>query len=281
MEDGQTRMDACMRFKKGEFDSKWGPYTDPEIAKRFDCYQVATVLIEKARSRIRDSTYFSELNQNFIDLQEGTPLTASDRYYSQMESPSHNFKGAPLVNTTIKIATTFSVPLKNYCGIQSLNRENLRKKLAYLVAMVSGPMDLDLSNLSYYAHSIGLYKAISENHVAEITTMLTQVFGALEMALDIKPRVKNEQISCYTNLPSFMGPMFADRHKNPEESPETFMRRWAMCINDSRVAKDKGDKEWLQNTVYKGLGQGVIRNCMKEYLVIKMDAVRTHYQNLL
>jgi hypothetical protein len=78
-----------------------------------------------------------------------------------------------------------------------------------------------------------------------------------------------------------MGPMLADRHTYPEESPETFARRWAMCINDSRAAKEDGDKEWLRNNVYMDLPTHVIRNCKKEDFESKMIAVRTHYQNLL
>jgi len=279
MEDGQTRMDALMRFREGEFDSDYGSYTDPEIAMKFNCYQVTSVLIEKAHHRIKDSVYFRELNRNFSALQEGTPLTPNDRYYSQMKSVVHKFPGAPLVNTTIEVATTFSEDLRNFCNIRYLDHDTLNTKFAYLVALVSGSMDLTLANTSYYAHVPTLDDAISEDQVRAITAMLTQVFGALQMALDTRPRGKGEHIVNYSRLPSFMGPMLADRHANPDESAETFMVRWASCINDTRKAKGDGDKEWLRNTVYKDLGDGVIRNCKKDDLMSKMEAVRTYYQD--
>ena len=281
MEDGQTRMDACMRFRNGEFESEWGPFTDPEIAVRFNCYQVPSVLIEKAHNRIKDSIYFCELNKNFSALQDSTALTPSDRYLSQRASPGHKFQGAPLVNITIELASTFSGELKEFCGIRTLDRESLSKKLAFIVALVSGSLDLRLANMSYYAHVPTLYDPIPDDQKRHITTILTQIFGTIQLALNIKPRVKSEHISVYANLPSFIGPMLADRHKNPEESPETFTRRWAMCINDSRSAKEDGDKEWLRNNVYMDLGDGIIRNCKKDDLEAKMSAVRTHYQNLL
>ena len=281
MEDGQTRMDACLRFRAGEFESTWGPYTDPDIAMRFNCYQVPSVLIEKAHNRIKDSIYFKELNQNFCDLQESTALTASDRYLSQQASPDHKFVGAPLVNITMEVASTFSEELKMYCNIRSLDRDSLSKNLAYLVALVSGSLDLTLANTSYYTHVPTLFDTLSDDKKRAICMRLKEVFGAIQLALDIKPRVKSEHIVNYSRLPGFMGPMFADRHTYPDESPETFMRRWAMCINDSRKAKENGDKEWLRNTIYKGLGDGVLRNCKKEDFESKMIAVRTHYQNLL
>lgn len=281
MEDGQTRMDACLRFRNGEFESEWGPFTDPEIAVRFNCYQVPSVLIEKAHNRIKDSIYFCELNHNFSALQESTALTPSDRYLSQRASPEHKFPGAQLVNITIEMASTFSVELKEFCGIRTLDRESLSKKLAYLVALVSGTLDLNLANTSYYAHVPTLYDPISDEQKEHIIAKLKRIFETFQLALRLKPRVKNEHISSYANLPSFIGPMLADRHTYPEESQETFTRRWAMCINDSRSAKEDGVKEWLRNNVYMNLGAGIIRNCHKEDLSLKMIAVRTHYQTLL
>jgi len=283
MEDGCTRMDACRRFRDGEFESEWGPYTAPEIARRFDCYQVAAVLIEKAHSRTKDSIYFNALNDNFIDLQEGTALTADDRYAAQIESPDHHkFQGAELVNTTIKVANVFAEQLKSFCNVPSLSRDNqkFRKKLAYLVGLVSGAMDINLANTSYFSHVPQLYKDISEETVQDMTDKLNKVFGVLTRAIELMPKVKNERIANYSNLPKFIGPMLADLHEHSTESVETFEHRWTSCINDTRRAVRKNDKEWLRVNVYKDLGDGPVRNCKKDDLTSKMNAVRNYYNSV-
>ncbi len=286
MEDGQTRMDACMRFRMGEFDSAWGPFTAPEIAVRFNSYRVATVLIQKAHNRVKDCIYFRALNENFSDLQESTSLTASDRYLSQKACVEHNFEGSSLVNITLELARTqLSEYMKEYCAVRSLDRDTLSKRLAYMIAIVSGSLDPALANLSYYSHVPYLNNTPDdtswEDKKTEIVATLKQVFRAIRLALEIKPRVKSEHISAYCNLPNYLGPMLTDRSVYPEESTETFKRRWAMCINDCRTAKEDGDKDWLRQNVYKNLADGVIRNCKKEDLESKMIAVRNYYQNLL
>ena len=64
-------------------------------------------MLSKKNSRVRDSDYFRELNDNFSSLQESSSLTASDRYCnleSHGDSYESKFAGlSPLVNLTVNL----------------------------------------------------------------------------------------------------------------------------------------------------------------------------------
>ena len=83
IEDGQCRLSAMLNFKNGNITTKYGNYENMKIKIAFDTTTLSLEMLDKANSRIRDSEYLTALCNNFQLLQEGSPLTASDRFWAQ------------------------------------------------------------------------------------------------------------------------------------------------------------------------------------------------------
>ena len=269
IEDGQTRLDACMRFRNGDFKSTYGPYSNKDIAVNFDTYHVPTITMEKVNDDITDEEYFNALINNFSNLQEGTALNANARYIVHIKDPNMGYIGSPIVNLTIDVVDEYKTEFSKYFGIQSTTRTVLNKKLALLVAIVSGAMDLRYANNSYYKHVGMLEKIISDKDQKLIRSNLGKVFSAIESAIKIKPKFHNEKLNTLTsNIPIFIGPMLAAYHNNQEEDIEV----WARFLNDLR--HDKATKK----VIFENLEDGAIRNCSESDFENKMEVVRDKYK---
>ena len=113
IEDGQTRIDAFVRFKNGEFTTKFGDYES--LKARFEAYRLIICLQKKAAPRVPDNIYHRQLLENFSLLQEGRPLSDSDRYFVWVRDNENGVTGSPLVNTTLSLVNeTFP---NTFCGI--------------------------------------------------------------------------------------------------------------------------------------------------------------------
>ncbi|GAF92756.1 unnamed protein product, partial [marine sediment metagenome] len=125
IEDGQTRLSSLEDFKNRKFSTKYGSYEDERIRNIFNTYQFPVIEFRKAHPRIRDSVYFAELCKNFSLLQEGSALTASDRYWSSVAAPEEGYAGSPLVNYTLEVVNgPFREQFVEYMAIPGLSARN-------------------------------------------------------------------------------------------------------------------------------------------------------------
>ncbi len=90
---------------------------------------------------------------NFSLLQEGTPLTASDRYAAWAADTEFKFDGSPIVNFTIEQVDTDNI-YEGCFGLKNINprgkgRKNLAKGVALISGMVFGPQ---YANAQYFLH---------------------------------------------------------------------------------------------------------------------------------
>ena len=290
IEDGGTRLGALYKFFKGEFSTVYGDINDPAIKQIFMDYQLTVSLIDKANPRIKNSAYFKELCQNFGLLQEGTALTASDRYCAVVADHRHNFKGSPIVNKTI---SNLNEDYKNYFGWYEVGpRDKNRKKLASAVALFSGiTLGPEYANESFYNHLPILFDEISDNQKTRFKHIKKLLFNTIKNCSDILPKWPNEQFRAYFNkIKMFTGLMIADVFAEFPIEDEILMNdkwrsfstafttRWSKLINTYRRKIKAGDKniadEWLNSEVYTGLGAGQKRNSKKNDLIVKMKKVR-------
>ena len=129
IEDGQTRLDAYQRFRNGDFTTRYGNYED--VSQKFDNYQHSVIMLRKVNALISDTDYFKALQENFSLLQEGTPLSTSDRYWAWFKNDDHNFAGSPIVNYTVELVNeheTFSEYFTTILGVINLSIESSNNK---------------------------------------------------------------------------------------------------------------------------------------------------------
>jgi hypothetical protein len=291
IEDGGTRLGACKKFNDDEFKTDYGDIKHPDIKDRFLNYPVAVEILEKVSTkRGSDRIYFGELCENFSLLQEGTALTASDRYAANVADPEFNFDGSPTVNFTI--AQINSYPhFKSYFGLSDVGpRGANRKKLATSVALVSGMMfGPQFANSQYFLHVPILRKELNEYNKTKFTIvkqLIVQTIKNIELTL---PKWKNERFTGYfANCAKFTGLMIADIHNQyPDEIVQNddfktfateFNTRWTLIVNRWRgqvqLGGSKGADEWLETEVYPGLDKANKRNCLEANLKKRMFAVR-------
>ena len=280
IEDGRTRLNSCIEFTKGKFNSKYGSYTD--VKSIFDAYQVSVIILSKANPQISDDDYFGKLNTNFSHLQEGTPLTASDRYASMYKA--EGYAGSPLVNFTVKIVNhvSFSELFRDNMKVD-LDCRNKRKDLANMIGLVSGIWKgSEFLNSKYFTHVKILESAITEEEMSGIVEVLAVIQNIITSALEKKPKYKSEQLaSLFKTTQKFTGSMILDIQRcNSEVEIADVSNCWVAFINEYRERK-KTDKNnsWLDDVVYESLAVGHRRNCQKEDFQARLGAVQEWWNN--
>ena len=159
IENGQTRLGVLLEFMEGGFEldtdgtaeqQPWGYEDIPlrERSKRFDDYKISAITLQKGNPRMPEKDYQHNLVKNFILLQEGIPLTPSDRYWAQ-----RGF--SPLVDISLKLYKKFETQFKKYISSVGISDDTkkTRQNLAILVGIVAGSMfGCKYANTSYYDH---------------------------------------------------------------------------------------------------------------------------------
>ena len=280
IEDGQTRLNSCIEFTKGVFDCEYGSYKD--VKSTFDAYQVSVIILSKANPQISDDDYFGKLNTNFSHLQEGTPLTASDRFASMYKS--EGYAGSPLVNFTVDLVNHKSLS-KLFGGFMKvkLDSRGKGKDLANMIGLVSGIwMGSEFLNSKYFTHVNILELAITDKEKSDIVEVLVVIQNIITSALEKKPKYKSEQLaSMFKTTQKFTGSMILDIQRcNSEEEKADVSNCWIAFINEYRERKKTGEiNSWLGDDVYKSLAVGHRRNCEKDDFPARLDAVKEWWSN--
>lgn len=280
IEDGQTRLNSCIEFIKGVFDCEYGSYNDVEST--FNAYQVSVIILSKANPQISDEIYFGELNRGFSLLQDGTPLTASDRFASMYKS--EGYAGSPLVNFTVKLVKheSFSKLFKEFMKVK-LDSRGKGKDLANMIGLVSGIwMGSEFLNSKYFTHVKILESAITDEEKSDIIEVLAVIQNIITSALEKKPKYKSEQLaSMFKTTQKFTGSMILDiKRCNTHDEKVDVSNCWITFINEYRERK-KNDKNnsWLDDDVYKSLAVGHRRNCEKDDFPARLGAVQEWWSN--
>ena len=294
IEDGGTRLGALKKFYDGDFETEYGDINKEDVKKCFLDYRVAVELLEKERTTppLRDSIYFEELCNNFSLLQEGTPLTASDRYAANVADREFNFTGSPIVNFTIEQIGIYD-HYKSCFGLSDVGpRGANRKKLATSVAVVSGmTFGPKFANTQYFLHVPILSRELSEEEKTKFAIVKQLIIQTIANIETVLPKWSNERFTGYfTNCAKFTGSMIADIYDEfPNEIVQDndfrtfaceFNKRWTSIVNQWRgmVQSDRTRAdEWLETDVYKHLDTANKRNCLETNLRQRMLAVRSWY----
>jgi len=294
IEDGGTRLGALKKFYDGEFGTEYGDIKKEDVKKCFMDYRVAVELLEKERTTppLRDSIYFEELCNNFSLLQEGTPLTASDRYAANVADTEFNFTGSPIVNFTIEQIGSYD-HYKSCFGLSDVGpRGANRKKLATSVAVVSGmTFGPKFANTQYFLHVPILSRELREEEKTKFAIVKQLIIQTIANIETVLPKWSNERFTGYfTNCAKFTGSMIADIYDEfPNEIVQDddfrtfaceFNRRWTSIVNQWRgmVQSDRTRAdEWLETEVYQNLDTANKRNCLETNLRQRMLAVRSWY----
>lgn len=294
IEDGGTRLGALKKFYDGEFGTEYGDIKKEDVKKCFMDYRVAVELLEKERTTppLRDSIYFEELCNNFSLLQEGTPLTASDRYAANVADREFNFNGSPIVNFTIEQIGSYD-HYKSCFGLSDVGpRGANRKKLATSVAVVSGmTFGPKFANTQYFLHVPILSRELREEEKTKFAIVKQLIIQTIANIETVLPKWSNERFTGYfTNCAKFTGSMIADIYDEfPNEIVQDddfrtfaceFNRRWTSIVNQWRgmVQSDRTRAdEWLETEVYQNLDTANKRNCLETNLRQRMLAVRSWY----
>lgn len=296
IEDGGTRLGTCKKFFLGEFESDYGGIDQAEIKDRFLNYKVAVEILDKAHIRKKNSAYFEELCHNFSLLQEGTPLTASDRYAANVSDSEFNFGGSPIVNYTIKEISE-DESYKTYFGLfdvtpRGVNRKKLASSVALISGMVLGPK---FANTQYFLHVPIMYKLISKPSKTKFQIVKNLIMNTIKnIELGLPPWMYERFTSYFYNCTKFIGSMIADIYdKYPNKIEvnnmfklysQVFTKRWTKVINQWRQIIQEKDRskadEWLEAVVYCDLDTANKRNSLEENLRQRMFAVRKFVNKL-
>jgi hypothetical protein len=299
IEDGQTRLNSLLEFKEDKFSTKYGSYKDKQIQSKFNSYQLPVVMLKKKHSRIRDSIYFRALNENFSRLQDGTPLSASDRYWGWFESSEVNFTGSPLVNYTVELVNSdaFCRQFDDYLGIKDLGRRNekTRKHFADLIGLISGIWKgAEYFNAKYFVHVPIIQDEISDEEKSEIQRLLQMIFDIIDDVIDELPKYPREKFATYFKTTTrFTAAMTLDlKEAGTDTQLQTSKKMcWKTLINQSRREKyrdDQPNSTWLEDTVYssptafsargdvpaRALQLGEKRNAMERDIEARLEAVK-------
>ena len=290
IEDGGTRLGALKKFYDGKFTTEYGDIENEDVKKTFNNYRVAVELLEKTNDSTRDSRYFKELCTNFSLLQEGTPLTASDRYAAWAADEEFKFEGSPIVNFTIEQVDQNNI-YENCFGLKNIDprgkgRKNLAKGVALISGMFFGPQ---YANAQYFLHVPILNATLSVDAKTKffiVSNLIAKVIKHIQIKL---PRWSNERFTgIFQNTAKFTGAMIADIYDAyPNQIPQDdnfntfaneYKERWTKLINTWRsqiqtISRAKAD-EWLETVVYKDLDTANKRNSLEENLRQRMLAVR-------
>lgn len=300
VEDGGTRLGACLEFYKGEFITEYGDINTPGIKRKIDNYMVPIVMISKVNGNVRNAPYFKECCENFSLLQEAQKLNASDRYCAVAQDRPNEYPGSPIVNESIMI-TNSEAKFEQYCRISEVGpRGKKRNKTATAVSFISGAIfGPEYANEQYLKHAPILFKEVNANLKSKGTQVWNLFFHTLETSLVQEPQYQGERLGGYFNSAKlFWGPMMADVFaKFPSEIDnelwgnfsKNFTKRWERLITayrreiksgvvDGKYSKSVGDK-WLDDTVYSSLKKGQKRNALGGDLIRRMEAVQKWYES--
>jgi hypothetical protein len=289
IEDGQTRIDAFVRFKNGEFSTKFGDYES--VKERFNSYKLIVCLQKKAHSRIPNKIYHRQLLENFSLLQDGVKLSDSDRYFVWVADEQNGISGSPLVNNTLRFINssecfrTQFAEFANLNVIDSRSGDKARKPLAEAIALISacwkGP---SYANKSYTRHIDILNENFTQDDIERVTKFLTLVFAAIKLNFQKFPKYKNE--SCkkvFLGTRTYLGTMITDLYDNPDQNTGDFINRWGTLMSIHRHLKhrdtvDVGNR-WLESTVYTNLCSDDLTRCGANEFRLKRDAISTWWIN--
>jgi hypothetical protein len=287
IEDGQTRIDAFVRFKNGEFVTAFGNYES--LKSRFESYKLIVCLQKKAQPRVADRIYHRQLLENFSLLQDGRPLSDSDRYFVWVEDDINGISGSPLVNNTLKLInvdfrTSFS-EFANLNVIDSRSGDNARKPLSEAIAVISacwkGP---SYANKSYTRHIDVLNKPFTPEDIDQVNTFLQLIFAAIALNFQKFPKYKNEACKkVFLGTRTYIGTMITDLFDNPEQNTIDFINRWATLMSIHRHMKFRETcdiaNDWLHNKVYTGLSTDDLTRCGSKEYRLKRDAICSWWVN--
>ena len=293
IEDGQSRINALLNFKNGLFTTKYGKYEDI-IDKNngnniFNSKLVPVETIAKSDSRIPDNKYFEALCENFQLLQEGTPLTASDRYWAH--EVTDILPGSPLVNLTIELINgpEFHKDWNHYMGFSKLNSRTKqgRAKLADAIAFISTMWKgIYYANTKFYSHVDIINQEISDQDKDNIINILNKLFIILKEVEEKYPRQDQEKfISYFNNLQKFIGIIIMDIQENEEQENEdnfeVIKNKWVKVINHIReqsISSGKSIREWMEEHIYMNLTTGNKRNCSEVDFISRQNAINEWYE---
>jgi len=269
VEDGQTRLDAYVRFQEGDFDSTYGPYTNNDIQRLFDTSMHAVIFQEKSNSRIHDTVYYRALMKNFSKLQEGTPLTSSDRYWAWKEDSAVGIVGSPLVNYAIKIAKTNDNLKKIFKKITSKDRANLSNLVGLVSGCLYGP---DYANSKYFDHAALIQNDISDEEKVACEKKLATIFWIINRVEETQPKYQNEKFSTlFKTVHRFTGAIIFDI--DCKKTLLAITSNWVKFIVEFRRQKEMGNSDWANNEVYQNLSTGNKRNCKTADFKARSEAV--------
>ena len=288
IEDGQSRINALLNFKNGLFTTKYGNYKDIIDKKNgnnlFNSKVVPVETIAKSNSRIPDNKYFEALCENFQLLQEGTPLTASDRYWAH--EVTEILPGSPLVNLTIELINgpEFHNNWNHYMGFSKLNSRTKqgRAKLADAIAFISTMWKgIYYANTKFYSHVDIINQEISTQDKDNIINILNDLFKILKEVEENYPRQHQEKfISYFNNLQKFIGIIIMDIQEN-KNNFEVIKNKWVEVINYTRkhsISSGKSIREWMEEHIYMNLTTGNKRNCSEVDFISRQNAINEWYE---
>lgn len=291
IEDGQTRLDAYKRFRNGDFTTRYGNYED--VSQKFDNYQHSVIMLRKVNESITYADYFKALQENFSLLQEGTPLSTSDRYWAWFKNDDHNFAGSPIVNYTVELVNeheTLSEYFTNILGVANLSNRvssnnKSRKLLAELIALVSGAVwGSEYTNCKYFTHVPILTIEITDEEKAATERLLHAIFIIISNALEAMNRAPNERIASYFIKPhKFTSCMIEALYTPIRENDENELLNISNCylqlINLFRISKLNLDNNWFNNNIYMNLTKGQRRNLTQADIIARKEAIQTWWDN--
>ena len=279
IEDGGTRLGACKKFIDGECTSDYGDYKG-DVKEKFDNYKVAVEMLEKSDNCENNDNYFKELCKNFSWLQEGTPLTANDRYAANSKDTTFNYSGSDIVNYTIALSKEQMFKDVFELGTVGSSATN-RTKLAVAISIVSGAMwGPKYANIQYAKHIDILYNTISQAEKDKCIEVLTCIQNVKIQLLKDRPMGEKEKFkSNFNNTAKFVGSMIADLYDvRPDGLSESykneFETRWVKLINHWRSLEKTQAEEWLEKVVYNNLSVAHKRNSLEQDLYARMKAVK-------
>lgn len=257
VEDGLSRLKACVRFRKEEFVTKYGGYAD--VQETFDNYMLGIIEIKKYNEATTDKEFFAALLQNFSLLQEGTPLSSADRYWAQMAADSQGFRGSALVNFTLEMVDEmFPSRFHKYCGVSKDWKKTSKSKIVDLVAICSGCMDASKCSGTFFAHCEMMHIDYEIPDRDEAIRRLTLFFHALDEVYKVMSLRNKETTNHFLKPQPFVSAMFL--HIENGVNDKLFVGTWVPFFNKCRSLKQKRLTTFIDE-IFNGLKNSEKHNC--------------------
>ena len=294
IEDGQTRLDALLRFRNDEFKTEYGDYQ--YVKDTFDNYHISVIIAEKADQRTSEDVYFKELVTNFDKLQRSKPLSNADRYYAHIQeyriiddSKQIIYAGSPIVNYTIELVEKYKKSFSTIFGLKMISGEDgwMRKKIQEIVGLISGMIwGPEYLNGKFMNHMPILFEEITDEQKSTCDEYIQQIFKVAENAFGVLPKIKGEHSSSYFTIANLSSLIVLDCCNNQHKEDDAFQMRWLSLLNTYRKKKKDGEydnnfKEWLIENVYFNLNAGHQRNCMAVDIEARLKAVNEWYDTTI